>query len=215
MKLKLLIMALTVTFSAGLMAADANKPHEHQGLVKPIKGAPPELKLTAADQAKLAKGEPVRKRITIGDTGGRGVVVQDIQAPKDVVMGRILDFNNYPKMVDKVKLTKNYETKGGHVKTHFIIGNFAFEMEYFIDHVVKKDKGYVTWTLDYSRNSDLVDSVGFWHAKVHPTKPGWTRLVYSAEIRLSSWVPGFVENYFAEKGLVNATAWVKKESEKR
>ena len=208
-------MALVIWGSGDAWAADANKPHEHRGLVKPFKGAPPELKLTAADQKVLASGKPLRKRLAQTDSGGRGVAVQDIAASPDVVMGRILDFKNYPNMVDKVKVTQNYEVKNGHEKTHFVIGNFAFELEYFIDHIVNKQKRYITWTLDYDRNSDLVDSVGFWLAKEHPTKPGWTRLYYSAEIRLSSWVPAFVEDYFAEKGLVNATAWVKRESEKR
>jgi hypothetical protein len=80
---------------------------------------------------------------------------------------------------------------------------------------VNKEKGYVTWTLDYSRSSELDDSVGFWYVAKHPTKPNWTRLYYSVEIRVASWVPSFVENYLSKKGLVTATAWVKKESEKQ
>ena len=91
----------------------ANKPHEHRGLVKPFKGAPPELKLSAADQKVLASGKPLRKRLAQTDSGGRGVAVQDIAASPDVVMGRILDFKNYPNMVDKVKVTQNYEVKNG------------------------------------------------------------------------------------------------------
>lgn len=207
---------LMVPGSPAFAGADPNSPHEHQGLLKPYTGAPPQIALTPADKAKLDKGQPVRKQLkNKSQKGGRGMVIQDIDAPPSVVMGRILDFDNYPNMVDKVKLTKNYDTRGNHMKTRFIIGTFAFSIEYFIDHIVNKEKGYVTWTLDYSRKSELDDSVGFWYVAKHPTKPNWTRLYYSVEIRVASWVPSFVENYLSKEGLVTATAWVKKEAEKR
>ena len=203
----LLVMAESPAFAGG----DHNSPHEHRGLLKPYTGAPPQLSLTPADKAKLEKGLPVRKQLkNKAQKGGRGIVIQDIDAPPSVVMGRILDFNNYPNMVDKVKLTKNYAVQGNHIKTRFIIGTFAFSIEYFIDHSVNKEKGYVTWTLDYDRSSELDDSVGFWYVAKHPTKPNWTRLYYSVEIRVASWVPSFVENYLSKEGLVTATAGEKR-----
>jgi hypothetical protein len=46
-----------------------------------------------------------------GKSGGRGIVVQDVHAPAAVVMGRILDFANYNKMVPNVAQCGNYATK--------------------------------------------------------------------------------------------------------
>lgn len=43
----------------------------------------------------------VLKQINEGSAGGRGIVVQEVHAPVAVVMGRILDYGNYPKMVSK------------------------------------------------------------------------------------------------------------------
>ena len=53
----------------------------------------------------------VLSQIKKGKTGGRGIVVQDVHAPVDMVMGRILDFSAYPRMVPNVAFCGNYEEK--------------------------------------------------------------------------------------------------------
>lgn len=54
----------------------------------------------------------MKKQInSAGKSGGRGIVVQDVHAPVSVVMGRILDFGNYPKMVPNVAQCGHYATK--------------------------------------------------------------------------------------------------------
>lgn len=54
----------------------------------------------------------MKKQISSGGkAGGRGIVVQDVHAPVAVVMGRILDFGNYPKMVPNVAQCGHYATK--------------------------------------------------------------------------------------------------------
>jgi hypothetical protein len=40
----------------------------------------------------------IRQQLSAG-SGGRGLVIQDVHAPPDVVWGRILDFPAYTKMV--------------------------------------------------------------------------------------------------------------------
>lgn len=70
-------------------------------------------KITLDDEAlaKLEKGQPVKKQIqAAGKSGGRGIVIQDINAPPAVVMDRILDFGNYNKMVPNVAQCGNYAT---------------------------------------------------------------------------------------------------------
>lgn len=54
----------------------------------------------------------VKKQInSAGTAGGRGIVVQDVHAPVAVVMDRILDFANYPRMVPNVAQCGHYATK--------------------------------------------------------------------------------------------------------
>ena len=209
-----LMLGATALLGAGAaLAADANKPHPHHGVLEPFTGAPPKVKLTPAQEARLAAGKSVQTQ-TRGKTGGRGMAIQDVHADVDTVWGRITDYANYPKMVEDLKEAEVYEKKGEHIKVRMVIGNFAMSVEYFIDHVFRPDKGYMTWTLDYSKLSDLDDSVGYWYVTPVPGKPGWTRVYYSVAVRLSGWIPGFVEDMIAKKGLTKATAWVKRESEK-
>jgi ribosome-associated toxin RatA of RatAB toxin-antitoxin module len=206
-----LVVAGALVLAPALALADA---HPHQGVLKPYAGKPPKVKLTAGDLTALAKGEPVKKQMeSKGSKGGRGLAVQDIAAPPEVVWGRILDFERYPKMVDNVKACSVYARKGEHIKTRFVIGTFAISIEYFIDHVVNQEQGWMTWTLDYTKESELHDSVGFWFVEKHPEKAGWTRLYYSVDLAVSGWVPGFVEDMLREEGLTRATSWVKREAE--
>ena len=47
----------------------------------------------------------------------------------------------------------------------------------------------------------------------HPSKSGWSRILYSTEVGLASWVPSFVVNYLTKTALLDSTAWVKEVSE--
>lgn len=66
--------------------------------MKPFKPGPPGVTLSKADLEKLRKGDAVRQQLNAG-SGGRGLVVQDVHAPPEVVWGRILDFPAYTRMV--------------------------------------------------------------------------------------------------------------------
>ena len=56
--------------------------------------------------------QQVKKQIQAGGgKGGRGMVIQDVHAPVAVVMGRILDFGKYNKMVPNVAQCGNYAEK--------------------------------------------------------------------------------------------------------
>lgn len=48
------------------------------------------------------------------------------------------------------------------------------------------------------------DSVGFWHVTKHPTtekKDDWSRVYYSVQLRIPSWVPGIVIGYLNKKAI--------------
>lgn len=210
------VLAAALFLAAPALGADPTEPHDHTGVLAPYPQPPPKPEITADDQALLDQGKPVLKQIRSeldGGAGGRGVAIQDIHASEDVIWAHITDFANYPEWVDNVRVCETYETDGEHVRTRFVVGAMLLSGEYYIDHVVQRDKGWMTWTLDYRRNSDLDDSVGYYRTEPHPNKDGWTRLYYSVDFQVKQWVPQGLQDMVAKQGLKKATEWVKRESE--
>ena len=48
----------------------------------------------------------------------------------------------------------------------------------------------------------------------HPTKAGWSRVLYSCKVKLFPWIPEFIVNFLTKKALTESTGWVKRVSEK-
>jgi len=212
----MLLPLAAIVAAAPALAADETKPHAHQGVLAPYPLPPKKPALTADELKTLASGGTVEKQLKEeGSAGGRGLAVQDIHASTDIVWGRITDYAKYPTMVDNVDACSVYKTEGDHIYASFSISAMFVGVDYYIDHIYRPEQNYMTWTLDYSRESDLDDSVGFWYVEAIDGKPGWTRVYYSVDVRLKGWVPGTIENMIAKSGLTKATAWVKAESEKK
>lgn len=88
-----------------------NAPHPHRSELTPYEPGPfHSLKLTAKDEAKLAKGDAVMKQIIPDDPteSGSAICVQDVRAPLPAVWYQILDLDNYKDKVGKLKEQKNY-----------------------------------------------------------------------------------------------------------
>ncbi|HGX93691.1 MAG TPA: SRPBCC family protein [Candidatus Tenderia sp.] len=194
------------------LQAETSSPHPHQGVLTPFGAQPPRLSLDEEDNKRLRSGTYVIKQ-SEGEKSGGGIIVQDIHAPVGRVWETILSFENYPQWVKHVNYCQPYERSDNHIKVAFELGVIGFSYRYFIDHIVDPQQHYLRWTLDYQRNSELDDVVGFWHAEAHPDKPGWTRLYYSVSIRLKGWMPGFLQSFISRSGLKDATAWVKEVAE--
>ena len=195
------------------LAADANQPHDHTGVVTPYRSAPPSVTLTTDDLGKLTVGDVVVKQQRV-ESGGRGIAVFHINAAPSKIWSKIIDYAHYPDMVGHVEACGNYKSVGSEIYTRFVLSVVGTEVEYFIHHTYKPDQGYLTWTLDYSRLSDLDDSVGYWRVSPLSEAPALSRLEYSVDIRFKGYVPGFVQDMIAKKGLTDAASWVKRESEK-
>ena len=164
-------------------------------------------------------------QVMSGDSG-RGLVVQDVDAPTDVVWGRILDYDNYANMVPKTVESKNYRvvehkpTKANNflekeIYTRMKVGFPMLKLEFFVRHFLHiHHHKSLTWTLDYTKESDFDDSCGYWYCVPHPDDPDErTRLYYSVQVSMFDWVPAFVVDFMSKKALTDATAWVKKYSE--
>lgn len=209
----LAVLALSL-FAGATLAADATKPHEHRGLLKPYPKSPPPLVLSDSEQQKLMAGTPVMRQ-TEGEAGGRGLAVFLVNAPADVVWSTIEDFGAYPRFIPEVKKCDVYKKDGRRIDVFFALKSYGVGVDYYIRHDFDRENKVGTWTLDYDRQSDLDDSVGFWRVTPIPGEPARSRVEYSVDIKLKGWVPGFVRGILVDNGLKQATTWVKVQSEKR
>jgi hypothetical protein len=193
-------------------AADPDSPHPHRGIVEPFVGAPPSAALSAAQLRTLAGGEAVLATVE-GDQGGRAIAVQDVEASPETVWDRITAFRQYPEMVNYVAECEPYREDGSDLRVRFVLKILTFRYEYYIRHDYQPEEGYMSWTLDYTRESDLDDSVGYWAVVPHPESPDRSRVFYSIDMRTRGWMPAFLRRMIARQGLVDATGWVKREAE--
>jgi ribosome-associated toxin RatA of RatAB toxin-antitoxin module len=200
--------------AVGVHAADASKPHSHKGVLKPYPRPPAALTLSEDDKSKLAAGKAVMRQ-TEGEAGGRGLAVFRVHAPPEVTWATINDFKNYPKYISEVKDIEVYKKDGGNIDVRFAISSWGVSIEYFIHHDYDMANRWGTWTLDYTRESDLDDSVGFWRVTPVDGQPEQSTVEYSVDIAIKGWVPGFVRGLLVDNGLKAATTWVKVQSEKR
>lgn len=199
-----------------------SEPHDHQGVVKPFEPGDPNVKLDAKAINTLKAGNPYQTQIQSG-TRGRGLVVQDVKAPTDIVWSKILDYDNYAKMVPKTVESKNYKVEkvkptkknplSKIIYTRMKVGFPMLKLEFFIKHSYYPALNSLTWTLDYSKKSDFNDSCGYWYVIPHPDDKSMTRLFYSVEVSMYDWIPKFVVDFMSTKALTDATGWVKKFSE--
>lgn len=208
----MLTLLLLASTAGTALAASPTVPHEHQGIVKAYAGAPPAVPLTAEDTARLQAGEMVQKQSQVGN-GGHGVVFQYIHAPPETIWSKIVNYPMYPSWVDNVTSCEIYKNDGTNIYVDFMLSVLGNKVQYYIHHTYKPQSGYLTWTLDYSRQSDLDDSVGYWRVTPVAADPSMTLLEYSVDIRFKGWIPGFVQSFISSRGLTTAVAWVKKQSE--
>ena len=210
-------MSLYFLLTATSFAADPQKPHHHQGVAQRF-SVPTKTDLSSEEKAVLKKGDAVRKQVREGN-GGRGIAIMDVSASSEEIWSVITDFKKYPEWIDQMSSSSIYATtpKSDHTEilVDFTLSAMMISVQYYIDHSYYPDKGYLTWTLDYSKLSDLDDSTGYWLVYPSPDDPNKSRVEYSVDLRVSGWIPGFVEDMLANQGLVDATKWMKRESEKR
>lgn len=120
-------------------ACVAGGSHPHQGVVAPFASGDPGVKLNGSALQTLRAGKPHSTQIQ-SETGGRGLVVQDVHAPSDVVWAQILDFGAYPKMVPKTAESEIYgkeKLRGGQERiwVRMKVGFPMFKLHFYINHL--------------------------------------------------------------------------------
>ncbi|GKY98316.1 hypothetical protein MPSEU_000789200 [Mayamaea pseudoterrestris] len=206
-------------------------PHPHRGKLRPFaisesSSGTIDAKGVILNESVLKQGLPCFTTTTSLEEEGRPMVVQDIHAPVSVVWNRILDFSSYSSMVPNTVESTVYKRESlehhdnlvppprerTFVRLRMGLPMLHKKIQFHINHLHDVPRKIVTWTLDYDQASDIDDTVGMWHVVPHPERPKeWSRVFYSVEMRMFSWVPKMVTNKLVkpEKVLTDAVTWVK------
>jgi hypothetical protein len=197
------------------LAFDPNTSHSHQGKVRPLTKAPDLIVLDKDQQRRLKKGETVFQRIRMeGSDRGKGVAVQYIHTSAEQVWDTILNYSRYTDWVNNVTSCTVYEKDGENLYTAIISEVLFVEFGIYTQNRIRKQEGYMFWTLDYRKRSDADDLLGYWRVEQIRTEPPLTRVDHSTELLLSG-VPDFLLDYLSEDALVHGTQWVKREAERK
>jgi hypothetical protein len=96
-------LLLAFALLRGVRGAIKGKPHGHQGKLKPFVPGEPSVTISKSDQARLDAGEMlISQTKDAGSASGRATAIQTMHAPPKTVWNQLLDFNAYPKKVDKL-----------------------------------------------------------------------------------------------------------------
>lgn len=220
MKLSLMHATLPVLFAItacgidGANAASETKPHRHRGVIAPYTGEPPKVTLTPEQQATVNSGEPVYTQVQMGNSG-RATAVFKVNASAAKIWKVISNFKMMPEWVGgELKSTKVYKedpkNKKIFVEFNLDLGWLLGKKTYYVEHYYPTELGWGTWKLDYSRESDLDDSVGFW--RVDQIAPNACIISYSVEVSVGA-LPDLIKDMLVKRGLKKATQWVKVQSE--
>jgi len=197
-----------------VIAADKTMKHYHRGKLPKYELSSPSIMLSSGDEEVLRDGRALMQVIVQPDGKRRLLMVRDVATPAWVVMDRILDFPAYPRMVKGCDAMVPYHDKREGrlrvMKAAYEIHAGPCYFKYFMHHEVDEKQKCMTFHLDYDRQSDLDDSVGYWF--VQPTGSEECRVYYACDTTLRGWVPGPVYNLLGKTALKQTTTWVNEEA---
>ena len=171
--------------------------------------------LNNAERDLLAQGKAVYKNLNYVD-GARLAVVFRVAAPPGLIWTLLSDFESYPIWIEDVLETEIYRRRGEEVMVRFLVRYGSGELTYYARHRYPGERlGWGTWTLDFSRKSDLNDTVGFWRIDPVVDASGSSDVAYSASVRWNGWFTALLSDLIARRGLRVATEWVKTQAEKQ
>ena len=192
-------------------AADLFKPHPHEQTLTPFTSAPELLKLDENEAALLEQGEAVLRRSEDNESGS-GVAVQLISAPASLIWDKILRYDQYKDWVKNIDDCKVYRSVNDQVFVAMDLSFWWIHSKLYTVNTIAKEQGYISWELDRTRTSDVIDLVGYWRIEEVSKEPALTRVEYSTEMVVGRF-PEFIVNFLTRDSLTNGTAWVKERSE--
>lgn len=96
------------------------------------------------------------------------------------------------------------------VRAKYNVHALHMRLAYYMVHTYDPEQYCMTFALDYTKQSDLDDSVGYWF--VQPRRRDSCRVFYSCETKLRGWVPAPVYSLLVKAALKQTTTWVNVEA---
>jgi Polyketide cyclase / dehydrase and lipid transport len=172
--------------------------HPHDGVAVPWPSGKPGVVLDSKAEETLARGKPVQTMAHFQvdndnqqqrqppKTISRRMIVQDVEASVETVMERILDYNQYAKMVPGILQSEIYDRETLHAdaecgddsddddvqeqkcapqrfRVRMKAGVPFMQFEFYSDIRYDPKRQSISWTLDYEKYSQVHESVGMWY----------------------------------------------------
>ena len=133
-----------------------------------ISAKPDAVSLTAEERQQLQDGKAILRQEK-GADGGRGIAVQYINATVSNVWDTILDYPEYPDMVKDVVRCSVYEqsrSRGSKILYVEMISKvWGLKFGLYTKNTGNRRAGYMHWSLDRRRTSDVTDLIGYWRVE--------------------------------------------------
>ena len=205
------ILAASLAVAGIAQAAELFQPHPHEQTLKPFTSPPELLTLDESENALLKKGEAVLRQSEENESGS-GVAVQLISAPATLIWDTILRYDQYKDWVKNIDDCRVYRSLNDQIFVAMDLSFWWIHSKLYTVNTINKSQGYMSWELDRSRTSDVIDLVGYWRIEEVSKDPALTRVEYATEMVVGRF-PDFIVNFLTRDSLTNGTAWVKERSE--
>lgn len=198
-----------------LVACGKEASAGQQPVLTPYPQPPAAISLSNDEKAMLERGEPVYKKVGEGDEG-RASAVFRVKASRETIWKTIQRFDKYTDWVPNVTGASVYSRNGDtNYLVEFKLGVMFMTYTYYIRHNYPQPssgRSWGTWTLDYEKDSDITDSVGFWNVEPVPGQAKLCTVSYSVAIRAGG-LAEMLRPIMEENGVQDATTWLKKRAE--
>ena len=184
-------------------AEDATRAHAHKGIFRRLSPGSPQsagLRMTAAARKRLLEStQPESSVMALPEspTSPKGTMrcssIQLVHAPVSAIWETLIDLPRYPKFVGGISAVEPYSTRKTLTGGQLFCAHYTlcvgplYKVKYFVEHRHEPLQKSMVWQLDYSRSSDVYDSVGYWH--VEPVDEKRCIVYYTQDSLLPSWIP--------------------------
>ena len=184
-------------------AEDATRSHAHKGIFRRLTPGSPHsagLRMTAAARKRLlesSKPESSVMALPESPTSPKGTMrcssIQLVHAPVNAIWETLTDLPSYPKFVGGISAVEPYSTRKTLTGGQLFCAHYTlcvgplYKVKYFVEHRHEPLQKSMVWQLDYSRSSDVYDSVGYWH--VEPLDEQRCLVYYTQDRLLASCSP--------------------------
>jgi len=174
-------------------------------------------RLSKEQWAEVQRGEIITSKVDGTDAqGNKTSVVQSaaiLRFPVAEVWSVVIDFESRPRFIPGVRAVNLIRREGNQLWLEEHLRVLLMNIDFRVINTVEPQIGRVTWRLDPDGDNDIADTTGFW--QVVSIGERRTLVHYQAKVDSGQPVPGFIEDYFAERSLPKMVGGLREEIGRR